>query len=54
MVCMALTVQEHRSYTPVSSVLFPLVSPLGSVGYEWVKIHRSKVERYVAGSVRRV
>lgn len=32
-VCMALTVQEHRGYTPDRSVLFPLVTPLGSVCY---------------------
>lgn len=33
-VCMALTVQEHRGYTPDHSVLFPLVLPRESVGYK--------------------
>lgn len=32
-VCMALTVQEHRGHTPVHSVLFHLVQPPESVGY---------------------
>lgn len=32
-VCMALTVQEHRGHTPVHSVLLHLVSPPESVAY---------------------
>lgn len=41
-VCMALTVQEHRGYTPDYSVLFPLISTLESMG-KWVKFTGQKL-----------